>query len=50
MKVPDEAGAQGQREKRLSAPEQPRSLSEPQEQNKNIDGVRPGAPAIAPSR
>ena len=50
MKVPDETGAQGQREKRLSPPEQPRSLSEPQEQNKNIDGINSGAAGMAPTQ
>jgi hypothetical protein len=47
--VADEAGAQGRREKRSSAPEQPRPLPESEEQNKNIDGIKSGAAAMAPA-
>jgi hypothetical protein len=48
--VADEAGAQGRREKRSSAPEQPRPLPESEEQNKNIDGIKSGAAAMAPTQ
>jgi hypothetical protein len=41
----DEAGAPERRLKSSAPPEQPRSLPEPEEQSKIIDGVQPGAPA-----
>jgi hypothetical protein len=50
VQVADEAGAQGRREKRSSAPEQPRPLPESEEQNKNIDGIKSGAAAMAPTQ
>ena len=50
VQVAKETGAQGRREERSSAPEQPGSFSESEERNKTIDRVQPGAAATAPTR
>jgi hypothetical protein len=50
MKVPDEAGAQRRRGERSSAPEQSRSLSESEEQNKMIDRMQPNSAAMPPTQ